>query len=50
MVRYNENISFPVGTTLAAKKYSEKIQFENILPNLKHNRYSSKKTNLGFTP
>jgi len=34
-VNNNENISFPVGTTLAVKKYSEKLQFENIFSNLK---------------
>jgi len=34
-INKNENISFPIGTALAVKKYSKKLQFENVFSSLK---------------
>jgi len=34
-VKSNDNISFPIGTALAVKKYSEKLGFENIFSKFK---------------
>ena len=35
-IKYNDNISFPVGTALAVKKYSGKLNFEHIFSKFKH--------------
>ncbi len=34
-IKYNNNISFPVGTAFAVKKYSEKLNFEHIFSKFK---------------
>ncbi len=35
LIKSNNNISFPIGTALAVKKYSEKLDFEHIFSKFK---------------
>ncbi|MEA3514661.1 MAG: hypothetical protein U9R34_04245 [Nanoarchaeota archaeon] len=41
-IKSNNNISFPVGTALAVKKYSEKLHFEHIFSKFKQRGISLK--------
>ncbi len=35
LIKHNKNISFPVGTAIAVKKYSKKLDFEQIFSKFK---------------